>query len=61
MNGFYDHFVDELKIAGESMESIKRMEQKTTEVCDKCGSPLVLKWASSAAFILVRTLARSCQ
>ena len=34
MNGFYDHFVDELKIAGESMESIKRMEQKTTEVCD---------------------------
>ena len=50
MNGFYDHFVDELKIAGESMESIKRMEQKTTEVCDKCGSPLVLKWGKFGSF-----------
>ena len=50
MNGFYDHFEDELKIAGEKMESIKRMEEKTTEVCDKCGSPLVLKWGKFGSF-----------
>jgi DNA topoisomerase-1 len=50
MNGFYDHFVDELKIADENMESIKRMEQKTTEICDKCGSPLVLKWGKFGSF-----------
>jgi DNA topoisomerase-1 len=50
MNGFYDHFVDELKIAGENMESIKRMEEPTTEVCDKCGSPLVLKWGKFGSF-----------
>jgi DNA topoisomerase-1 len=28
MNGFYDHFEDELKVAGENMESIKRMESR---------------------------------
>jgi DNA topoisomerase-1 len=50
MNGFYDHFVDELKVADENMESIKRMEQPTNEVCDKCRSPLVLKWGKFGSF-----------
>src|ERR1039457_258881 len=50
MNGFYDHFEDELKIAGENMESIKRMEEQTNEICDKCGSPLVLKWGKFGSF-----------
>jgi DNA topoisomerase-1 len=50
MNGFYDHFVDELKIAGENMESIKRMEEQTNEICDKCGGPLVLKWGKFGSF-----------
>ncbi|MGA2849962.1 MAG: type I DNA topoisomerase [Terracidiphilus sp.] len=50
MNGFYDHFVEELKTADENMESIKRMEQKTSEICDKCGSPLVLKWGKFGSF-----------
>jgi len=50
MNAFYDHFEEELKVAGENMESIKRMEEKTNEVCDKCGSPLVLKWGKFGSF-----------
>jgi DNA topoisomerase-1 len=50
MSGFYDHFEDELKVAADNMESIKRMEEKTTEVCDKCGSPLVLKWGKFGSF-----------
>ena len=44
LNGFYDHFEEELKVAGKKMENIKRMEQKTDEKCELCGSPLVLKW-----------------
>jgi DNA topoisomerase I len=44
LNGFYDHFEEELKDAGSKMESIKRMEQATNEKCELCGSPLVLKW-----------------
>ena len=40
LNGFYGHFEKELVVAGEKMEDIKRMEQATNEICDKCGSPL---------------------
>jgi len=50
LNGFYDHFEEELAVAGEHMEDIKRMEQPTSEVCDKCGSPLVLKWGKFGSF-----------
>jgi DNA topoisomerase-1 len=50
MNGFYDHFVEELKDAGAKMEDIKRMEVKTDEKCDLCGSPLLLKWGKFGSF-----------
>ena len=50
LNGFYDHFEQELRVAGKNMEDIKRMEQSTSEVCDKCGSPLVLKWGKFGSF-----------
>jgi DNA topoisomerase-1 len=50
LNGFYDHFEEELAVAGEHMEDIKRMEQATDEICDKCGSPLVLKWGKFGSF-----------
>ena len=36
LNGFYDHFEEELAVAGEHMEDIKRMEEPTNQVCDKC-------------------------
>jgi DNA topoisomerase-1 len=50
LNGFYDHFEQELVVAGREMEDIKRMEHATNEVCDKCGSPLVLKWGKFGSF-----------
>ncbi len=50
LNGFYDHFEQELVVAGKNMEDIKRMEQATNEVCDKCGSPLYLKWGKFGSF-----------
>jgi DNA topoisomerase-1 len=50
LNGFYGYFVEELKDAGANMENIKRMEQKTDEKCDLCGSPLVLKWGKFGSF-----------
>jgi DNA topoisomerase-1 len=50
LNGFYDHFEEELAVAGANMEDIKRMEEPTTEVCDKCGSPLILKWGKFGSF-----------
>jgi DNA topoisomerase-1 len=50
LNGFYDHFEDELKVAGKKMEDIKRMEVKTGEKCELCGSPLLLKWGKFGTF-----------
>jgi DNA topoisomerase I len=50
LNGFYDHFEKELVVAGKNMEDIKRMEQATTEICDKCGSALILKWGKFGSF-----------
>jgi DNA topoisomerase-1 len=50
LTGFYGHLSKELEHASESMEDIKRMEQPTDEVCDLCGSPLVLKWGKFGSF-----------
>jgi DNA topoisomerase I len=50
LNGFYDHFEKELIVASGNMEDVKRMEQKTNEVCDNCGSPLILKWGKFGSF-----------
>src|ERR1035437_6317607 len=46
LNGFYD----ELKDAYKKMVDIKRMEIKTDEKCDLCGSPLLLKWGKFGTF-----------
>jgi DNA topoisomerase-1 len=50
LTGFYDHFEKELKVASTHMEDVKRMERATDEVCDKCGSPLILKWGKFGSF-----------
>jgi DNA topoisomerase-1 len=50
LNGFYGYFEQELKDAGKKMENIKRMEQKTQEKCEVCGSPLLLKWGKFGTF-----------
>jgi DNA topoisomerase-1 len=50
LNGFYGYFEQELKDAGKKMENIKRMEIKTAEKCDVCGSPLLLKWGKFGTF-----------
>jgi DNA topoisomerase-1 len=50
LNGFYNYFAEELIDAGAQMEDIKRMEKKTTEKCDLCGSPLLLKWGKFGSF-----------
>ncbi len=50
LDGFYGHLTDEIKVAEKSMEDIKRMEHSTEEVCEKCGSPLILKWGKFGSF-----------
>jgi DNA topoisomerase I len=50
LSGFYGHFEEELEVAGKNMEDIKRMEKPTDQICDLCGSPLVLKWGKFGSF-----------
>jgi DNA topoisomerase-1 len=50
LNGFYDHFEKELVVASDKMEDVKRREEQTDEICDKCGSPLILKWGKFGSF-----------
>ncbi len=50
LKGFYGYFEKELEDASENMEDIKRMEKPTDQVCDLCGSPLVLKWGKFGSF-----------
>ncbi len=50
LKGFYGHFEEELKVAETEMEDIKAMEEKTDEICEKCGAPLVLKWGKFGSF-----------
>jgi DNA topoisomerase-1 len=50
LDGFYTHLEEELKVASRDMEDIKRREEPTTELCDKCGSPLILKWGKFGSF-----------
>jgi DNA topoisomerase-1 len=55
LSAFYDHFEKELKDAGKKMENIKRMEQKTTEKCEVCGAPLILRWGKFGTFYACST------
>lgn len=59
LNGFYGHFEKELKVAEKHMEDIKRMEEPTKEVCEKCGSPLILKWGKFGSFFSCSNFTKS--
>jgi len=47
---FYKKFEKDLKYAAKHMENIKRMEKPTDEKCERCGSPLVIKWGKHGSF-----------
>ncbi len=47
---FYQKFSKDLKYAEKHMENVKRMEKPTDEKCEKCGSPLVIKWGKHGSF-----------
>ncbi len=50
LDGFYGHLEKELATASDTMEDVKRWEVPTTEICEKCGSPLLLKWGKFGSF-----------
>ncbi len=47
---FYAKFEKDLHYAEKHMENVKRMEKPTDEKCERCGSPLVIKWGKHGSF-----------
>ena len=50
LSDFYKKFEKELHYAEKHMENVKRMEKPTDEKCERCGSPLVIKWGKHGSF-----------
>jgi len=48
---FYGPFEKDLKNAAKTMRNVKKEGEPTDEVCDKCGSPMVIKWGRNGRFI----------
>jgi len=51
MGDFYTPFKVTLAAAEEQMRDVKREETKTDLVCEKCGSPMVIKWGRMGRFL----------
>jgi DNA topoisomerase I len=50
LKDFYKKFEKDLRYAEKHMENVKRMEKPTAEKCERCGSPLVIKWGKHGSF-----------
>jgi DNA topoisomerase-1 len=48
---FYGPFKKSLDAAESEMRDVKREETKTDLVCEKCGSPMVIKWGRMGRFL----------
>jgi DNA topoisomerase-1 len=51
LNQFWKKFEKDLTKAQAEMKDIKRLEEETDEVCDKCGQKMVLKWGRYGKFL----------
>jgi DNA topoisomerase-1 len=51
LNQFWKKFEKDLKKAHKEMENVKGKEEPTEEKCDKCGSPMVIKWGRYGRFL----------
>ena len=51
MSEFYERFTKDLDHAATHMTDIKRMEEPTDQICEKCGKPMVIKWGRHGKFI----------
>ncbi len=48
---FYQVFNKEVEFAKSQMQTIKKTSEPTTEICDLCGKPMVIKWGRRGRFM----------
>ncbi|MBI3252951.1 MAG: type I DNA topoisomerase [Candidatus Omnitrophica bacterium] len=51
VRGFYGSFSGQLDFAKDKMETVKKENEPTNEVCEKCGKPMVIKWGRHGRFV----------
>ena len=51
LKDFYNPFAEELKKAKDEMRNVKTEETPTDLVCEKCDSPMVIKWGKNGRFL----------
>ena len=51
LRDFYGPFEKDLERAKVEMRDLKREEEPTLEVCEKCGKPMVIKWGRNGYFL----------
>jgi DNA topoisomerase-1 len=51
LEGFYAPFKIDLEKAKVEMRDLKREEEATDQVCEKCGKPMVIKWGRNGHFL----------
>ncbi len=51
LRDFYGPFAKDLARAKVEMRDLKREEEPTEEVCEKCGKPMVIKWGRNGYFL----------
>src|SRR5664280_671413 len=51
LKDFYSPFAQELTKAKDEMRNIKREETPTDLVCEKCNSPMIIKWGRNGNFV----------
>jgi DNA topoisomerase-1 len=51
LGGFYSPFAERVEKAKTEMRDVKREEIPTEHVCEKCESPMVIKWGRNGSFL----------
>ncbi len=52
LSNFYKEFSQTLDNANSNSKSIKKdLEEKTDKICEKCGSPMIIKWGKYGKFL----------
>ncbi|MFO0751872.1 MAG: type I DNA topoisomerase [Thermodesulfovibrionales bacterium] len=51
INDFYTPFKDDLQKASADRGTVRPQDTPTDEVCEKCGSPMVIKWGRHGKFL----------
>jgi DNA topoisomerase-1 len=51
LQNFYDPFVVDLQNAADTMRDIKKEVEETDEVCEKCQSPMIIRWGRFGRFM----------